>query len=252
MRSPPDAKAAAALAYYTESDQPLAFPPTAVAAVPASFAYPPEAVNRRSRDEELVRPDARLEAELRAVQLENSRLRRTSTLPTSALSQAAKIMQLEEQLKESERRRVASEMAHAQASNEVIHALEAEIELLTRQRDVARAETASTVLRLSAAEARLQHESMVRVAQQQWCGDLRGDGDLELSLDESPTSTGPSTPTNMSPTKPDEPPGAGFGSSVRRALRRSKDAVRMSLPRTEIAERQASASGLPRATRLGE
>jgi hypothetical protein len=48
------------------------------------------------------RSPAQLEAEMRTLKLENSLLRRTSTLPTSALSSAARIMHLEEQLRESE------------------------------------------------------------------------------------------------------------------------------------------------------
>jgi hypothetical protein len=50
---------------------------------------------------------------------------------------------------------------HAQASNEVIRALEDEIGALTMERDDARAEVA----RLA---SRLRRESMVRLAEQLW------------------------------------------------------------------------------------
>lgn len=215
-----------------------------------------------------------LEMDMRRVQLENVQLRRTSTIPTTALKSAARILQLEERLAESARRAQDSEIALAEACNAVVRGLESELKELAKDRDFEKERAASLEKALAAAMAQLRHtrqaEQASGIDEGLGCSRLREERASSVrpsceqvrrspllrvtpstdcfpaSPSSSPSTCGPGASSNSDawgqhkfyefPAPPCSEHVQGSRSrlsSVRRALRRSKEAVRMSLPRAE-------------------
>ena len=249
--------------------------PVCGACEPLPMAPLPDALHESSREEGFLE-EARLADELRQLKIENSRLRRESSIPTQALAAAAQIISLEEQLAESEKRAHEVEIAHAEGSNVVIHQLEEEIRKVTEQRDGALHQIAQLTERLVSVESRLKHEALVRLAEQQQRELIEHNQAVNEAQDShraSPSSSSPqlnidahlaavhrdrrsspgtvSTEGASSPVLSPSGDSGGFEgsrsrlSSVRRALRRSKEAVMLSLPRAEPS-RDAQGPGSPR------
>ena len=182
------------------------------------------------------------ENEARSIKLENARLRRE--YPETALSSEARIISLEEKLALVERTRHRQmqemEIIHAQSLNLVVHSLEDDLASATAQRDAALLQVAELTARLEVAEQRLARETLLRMA-----GEVH-EIESQLLFDEGAMASPAEplseqlSPTNSSSSANDDGASRRSG-SLRRAFRKSKEAVRLTLPRRDLTP---EASGL--------
>ena len=197
------------------------------------------------------------ENDARTLRLENVRLRRENSLPS--LSSAARIISLEEKLadsiRDSNRRLHEMEILHAQSSNEAIHSLENDLEVVTAQRDAALLQVSELTARLNVANERLKREALVRMASEVLSEVHEEPIESPRLFDEragTPPPPSPSLlplPMSLSPQLSplhstdvgNSPVSESSGSRglsgserVRRALRKSRDAVLLTLPRHDF------------------
>ena len=183
--------------------------------------------------------------------LENVGFHRENSL--QSLSSAARIISLEEKLadsiRESDRRLHDMEILHAQSSNEAIHSLEDDLATVTAQRDEALLQVSELTARLSVVEERLKREALVRLASKVYEESIEG----QRLFDERGWTTPPPSPSllplpmslspQLDPVHSDagsESAGSRLSGSerVRRAIRRSRDAVLLTLPRHDLGAQQ--------------